>query len=156
MQKKRVYSIIYVNKFIWSRFIVNIVVIDGQGGGIGRTLVEQLRVALPDAEIIAIGTNSIATSSMLKAGASMAATGENSIVVACSKADIIAGPVGIVLSNSMLGEITDKMTYAITTSNAKRVLVPVSKCNTRIAGVADKPLSKYIESAVSIIKEMYN
>ena len=135
---------------------LNIVVIDGQGGGIGKCLVEQIRTSIPKAEIIAIGTNSIATSAMLKAGATMAATGENSVVVTCKKADIITGPVGIVLTDSMLGEITEKMTHAITTSSARRILIPVSKCNTRIAGLPEKPLSKYIESAVEQIKEFYN
>ncbi|MEG1180264.1 MAG: DUF3842 family protein [Oscillospiraceae bacterium] len=132
---------------------MDIVVIDGQGGGIGKNLIEQLRLSIPTAKIIAIGTNSVAASSMLKAGATIAATGENSVVVACKNADIIAGPIGIILTDSMIGEITEKMTHAITTSTAKRILIPVSKCNTRIAGLSDMPMAKYIENAVTLIKE---
>lgn len=131
---------------------MNIVVIDGQGGGIGKNLIEQLRLSIPDAYITAIGTNSTATSCMLKAGASVAATGENSVVVACARADIIAGPIGIVIADSMIGEITERMAHAIAISRASKVLIPVSKCNTKIAGLSDIPMSKYIESAVKIIK----
>lgn len=135
---------------------MKIVVIDGQGGGVGKSLIEQIRINIPSADITAIGTNSVATSCMLKAGASSAATGENSVVFASRKADIIAGPIGIILTDAMLGEITEKMAHAITTSDAKKVLIPISKCHTSIAGLADKPMSKYIDDAVDIIKGFYN
>ncbi len=135
---------------------MKIVVIDGQGGGIGKSLIEQIKLKFSDAEIIAIGTNSAATSCMLKAGATYAATGENSVVVACKTADIIAGPIGIVLADSMLGEITQKMSHAVATSNARKVLIPISKCHTSVAGLVEKPMSKYIDDAVDIIKSFYD
>lgn len=135
---------------------MKIIVVDGQGGGVGKSLIEQIRANIPSADITAIGTNAVATSCMLKAGANSAATGENSVVFASKRADVIAGPIGIILSDAMLGEITEKMAYAITTSNAKKVLIPISKCQTSIAGLADKPMSKYIDDAVDIIKDFYN
>ncbi|MFY9197700.1 MAG: DUF3842 family protein [Acutalibacteraceae bacterium] len=135
---------------------MKIVVIDGQGGGIGKSLIEQIKLKISNAEVIAIGTNSVATSCMLKAGATYAATGENSVVVACKTADIIAGPIGIVLTDSMLGEITQKMTHAVTTSNARKVLIPISKCHTSVAGLVEKPMSKYIDDAIDIIKSFYD
>lgn len=135
---------------------MKIVVIDGQGGGIGKSLIEQIRLKISTAEVIAVGTNSVATSSMLKAGATSAATGENSVVVACKSADVIAGPIGIVLTDSMIGEITQKMAYAVTTSDARKVLIPISKCHTSVAGLVDKPMSKYIDDAVNIIKGFYD
>ena len=102
---------------------MTILVIDAQGGGIGRQLVLSIKQALPDAEILAVGTNAAATAAMLKAGASSAATGENAVVVCARKADMIIGPVGIVIADSMLGEITPKMALAVAQSRAKRVLI---------------------------------
>ena len=129
-----------------------ILVIDGQGGGFGKSIIEKLKQNKPNnCEIIGIGTNSIATSVMLKAGADMVATGENPVIVGCKKADVIAGPMGIVLANSMLGEFSPTMAAAVAESEAIRVLIPVSRCNTHIAGVVEKPLSKYIDDAVAMI-----
>ena len=129
-----------------------ILVIDGQGGGFGKSIIEKLKQNKPNnCEIIGIGTNSIATSVMLKAGADMVATGENPVIVGCKKADVIAGPMGIVLANSMLGEFSPAMAAAVAESEAIRVLIPVSRCNTHIAGVVEKPLSKYIDDAVAMI-----
>ena len=131
---------------------MNIVVIDGQGGGIGKRLIETLVPKLPaTAEIIAVGTNSIATSAMLKAGASAAATGENPVLVNCTSADIITGPMGIVLANAMYGEITPAMAVAVGASSAQKVLVPVDRCNTHIAGTKEMTLAQYIEDAVQNI-----
>lgn len=132
---------------------MRIIVIDGQGGGIGRSIVERLRMDAPGAEIIAVGTNSLATSAMIKAGANAGATGENAVLYNCSHADVITGPIGIILANSMLGEITASMALAVSNSCAEKVLVPVSKCHVRIAGMEDKPITKYIEEAVAIIKQ---
>lgn len=127
---------------------MRIVVIDGQGGGIGRALVEALRQALPNAVLVAVGTNSMATSAMLKAGASMGATGENAVLYNVCQADVILGPVGIILANALLGEITPAMAAACAGATAPLVLVPVSKCRLHLAGIHEWPLSRYIEDAV--------
>lgn len=129
---------------------MKIVVIDGQGGKIGKTIIEQLKAADSTSEVIAIGTNALATAAMLKAGADNGATGENPVVIASRTADVIVGPIGIIAADSMLGEITPKMAEAIGQSSAKKVLIPVSKCF-EVAGVQDMPLSQYVTEAVQII-----
>ena len=128
-----------------------IVIIDGQGGKIGTQLIATLRERNVDASIIAIGTNGIATSNMLKSSPTAAATGENPVIVACRDADVIAGPIGIVIADSLYGEVTPKMACAVGQSNAVRVLIPVNKCDSTVAGVADLPLSELISSAVTKI-----
>ena len=130
---------------------MNILVIDAQGGGMGRQLVSTLKQAVPEAAVIAVGTNSAATSAMLKAGADRAATGENAVVVNARRADVITGPIGIVVADALLGEITPAMAAAVGSSGAVRVLVPVSHCATVVAGVPDLPLSALIQSAVERI-----
>jgi len=130
---------------------MRILVIDGQGGGVGRALIERLRIRLPDGEILAVGANAIATSAMLKAGASAAATGENAVKVCCRDADVIAGPIGIVLKDSMMGEITGEMAAAVAASKARRVLIPVQRCATTVAGVGNQPLQALIEDAAEQI-----
>ena len=107
---------------------MTIMVIDGQGGKMGKGLVEMLKKSCPEDEILAIGTNSIATAAMLKAGADAGATGENPAVVTSRTADIIVGPMGIVIADSLMGEITPKMAVAIGQSPAKKVLIPVNRC----------------------------
>lgn len=128
---------------------MKIVVIDGQGGRIGKALIEQLRAKSADACLLAVGTNSIATSAMLKAGADAGATGENPVVVACRDADVIIGPIGIIAADSMLGEITPRMAEAIGQSRARKVLVPVNRCF-EVAGVQELSLSQYVEQAVEL------
>lgn len=132
---------------------MRIVVVDGQGGGIGRALVEQLRQEerLAGAEIICAGTNGIATSAMLRAGATQGATGENAIIVCSRSADIITGPIGIMMKDAMLGEITGAMAEAITDSRAERVLIPVSRSHTHIAGFSEMPMKLLVEAAVKQI-----
>lgn len=129
---------------------MNIVVIDGQGGRIGKAIIEQIRACSINCEITAIGTNSLATSAMLKAGADNGATGENPVVIACRKADYIVGPIGIVIADSMLGEITPKMAEAVGQSDARKILIPVNKCIS-VAGVQEMTLSQYVENAVQMI-----
>lgn len=124
-----------------------ILVIDGQGGGLGRQLVAALLAACPAAELTAVGTNSLATSAMLKAGAARAATGENAVVVNCRHADVIVGPLGIVIADALLGEITPAMAAAVCRSDAKRVLVPVNHCDNYVAGVPDQPVSRLVQDA---------
>ena len=114
---------------------MNILVIDGQGGGLGRQLIQELKETCANAEIVAVGTNSMATGAMLKAGAKLAATGENAVIVCSKKADVIVGPIGIVIADSMLGEITPAMAAAIGKSRAKRVLIPMNVCDNIIVGV---------------------
>ena len=129
---------------------MKIVVIDGQGGRIGRVVIEQLRSSGCTDEILAVGTNSIATSAMLKAGADAGATGENPVVVASRDADVVVGPIGIIAADSMLGEITPLMAEAIGRSSARKVLVPVNKCF-EVAGVRQMSLSEYVQEAVDLV-----
>jgi len=129
-----------------------IVVIDGQGGKIGSLLVSRLKAQAGQAEIYAIGTNSIATSAMLKAGADYGATGENPVVVNCRIADVIVGPVGIVVADSLVGEITPAMAVAVGQSGAQKVLLPVNRCNNYIVGARDLSISDLIEAAIAYIK----
>ena len=124
---------------------MKLVIIDGQGGKMGRTVIEQLKKNLPDLEIYAIGTNSIATSAMLKAGADYGATGENPVIVGARTADIIIGPIGIVIADALMGEITPAMSAAIGQSSAYKILIPVNRCNHYIAGCGDHSLGEYIK-----------
>ena len=130
-----------------------ILIIDGQGGRIGSQLIEALRERIKDAEITAVGTNSIATANMLKASPDSAATGENPVIVACRKADVIAGPVGIVIADSLGGEVTPKMAKAVGQSNAARVLIPVNRCDNMVAGVGDVPMTALIRDAAGLIQK---
>ena len=130
---------------------MNIVIIDGQGGRLGKTLVEAAIVRFPDARITAVGTNTIATAAMIKAGAKRAATGENAVVVACRDADFIIGPIGIVIADSLFGEITPKMACAVARSASRRILIPVNRCDHIIAGVGEQSLSALIADAVDKI-----
>lgn len=130
-----------------------IVVIDGQGGKIGKQLVERLLQEVDNVEVIAVGTNSIATSNMIKGGAEHAATGENPVIVASRNADIIIGPIGIVIADSLYGEITPAMAVAVGQSNAKKILIPMNKCDNLIVGVVDQPLGDMIKDAMQLIKD---
>ena len=131
-----------------------VLVIDGQGGGLGRQLVSALAAACPEAELTAVGTNSLAANAMLKAGASRAATGENAVVVNCRRADVIVGPIGIVIADALLGEITPAMAAAVCQSGAKRVLVPINHCEHYVVGVPDQPVSQLVAAAAQKVKEL--
>ncbi len=133
---------------------MTILIIDGQGGSIGRQLVHLLRERFPRAELLAVGTNSIASANMLKAGADGAATGENAVVVGCRRADFVVGPIGIVIADSLMGEVTPAMAAAVGQSAAVRVLIPVNRCDTLIAGVAEPSLSSLLEDAVLKIAQL--
>lgn len=133
---------------------MNILVIDGQGGRLGRSLVENLRKTCPEAHITAVGTNSIATENMLDSNcAHQLATGENAVIVACRSAQIIVGPLGIATADAMMGEISPAMANAVASSPAYRVLIPVNLCNTYVAGVA-KGTSAILEDAMNHIREL--
>lgn len=131
-----------------------ILVIDGQGGNLGGQLIKLMKEQLTSVTIHAVGTNSRATANMLKGGADMVATGENAVVVGCRKADIIVGPVGIVIADALLGEITPLMAKAVGQSEAVRVLVPVNKCETLIAGTEEVSLSQLLKDAVDKVKQL--
>lgn len=134
---------------------MKIAVIDGQGGGIGKNIVEKLIAELGNnIELLALGTNANATAAMLKAGANAGATGENAIVVNAPKVDIIIGCIGILAAGSTLGEITPKIATAVGMSSANKVLIPLGKCMIHVVGVVGKPLPYYIDNAVSIVKDM--
>ena len=130
---------------------MKIVVIDGQGGSIGKAIVEQLVKKVDIESIFCIGTNSVATANMLKAGAKYGASGENPVVVACRDADYIIGPIGIIMADSMLGEISPLMAQAVGASNAHKILIPINKC-LAVAGVQNLTLSDYIKIAVDSIQ----
>ncbi len=127
---------------------MNILIIDAQGGGIGRQLVAAIRENLPEAEITAVGTNTAATAAMLKAGAHHGATGENAVVVGCRRADVIIGPVGIVIADALYGEVTPAMALAVGQSAAKRILIPVNHCDNVIVGAAALPMGAMIDAVV--------
>lgn len=132
---------------------MRIAVVDGQGGGIGRAIVERLRKELDeDVEIIALGTNVAATSLMLKAGANEGASGENAVVYSAGRVDFIIGAIGIIAANSMLGELTPAMARAVSESPARKILLPLNRFNIEIAGVRNEPLPHLIDNVISILK----
>ena len=132
---------------------MNVLVIDGQGGKIGARLIELIKKEDSDINIIAVGTNSAASSAMLKSGANSAATGENSIKVACRKADFILGPVGIIAADSLLGEITADAANAVSRSDATKILIPLNRCETIVAGVSEISMTELLNDAV---KKLFN
>ncbi len=131
-----------------------VVVIDGQGGRLGRLLIESILKDNLSCELYAIGTNSIATGSMLKAGAVHGATGENPVIVAARDADVIIGPVGIISADSLLGEITPKIAVAIGQSPAIKLLIPLGQCNNQVIGVQDMSMNDLVRSAVERLKTL--
>ena len=132
---------------------MNLLVIDGQGGQLGSQIIKAIRTRYNDINIIAVGTNATATTSMIKAGANQGATGENPVIVASRKADVIIGPVGIVIADSLLGEITPKMAVAIGQSNATKILVPINKCENLVAGVPNLTTTALIDDTLYKLQE---
>ncbi len=132
---------------------MTILVIDAQGGGVGKQLVTAIKQNIEGAYVLAVGTNSTATTAMLKAGADEAATGENSVMVGCRKADIIVGPIGIIIADALLGEVTPKMALAVSQSSAKRILIPFNHCDNIIVGIDDFSTGKLIKQAIDEIKK---
>lgn len=130
---------------------MKIVIIDGQGGRLGKLLVECVRTRLPQAQIYGIGTNSLATSAMLKAGADFGATGENPVIRAVADADGVLGPIGIVVANAILGEVTPAMAEAVGNCRGKKYLIPMNNCGVMVAGVAEQPLSAYVADAAEAL-----
>ena len=134
---------------------MRVLVIDGQGGGLGRQLVAAISAACPDAELTAVGTNSLAASAMLKAGAARAATGENAVLVNARRADVIVGPLGIVIADALLGEITPAMAAAVGQADARRILVPVNHCDNYVVGIADVPVGTLVQSAAQKVRALW-
>ncbi|MBC8631420.1 DUF3842 family protein [Paraclostridium tenue] len=134
-----------------------IAVIDGMGGGIGAQIVTSLREELPSyIEIYALGTNSIATSSMMKSHANKGATGENAIIVSTKKASVVVAPISVVIPNSMMGEVTSKISESIATSEALKILLPIMPEDIEMVGLEGKPLALLIKDAVKLIKKEFN
>lgn len=127
---------------------MTVLVVDGQGGRLGSQLVKEIVQRFPEHDLLAVGTNSMATERMLKAGAARAATGENAVAVACRRADVIVGPVGMVIADALLGEVTPAMAEAVGRSGAVRILLPSDKCDTLIAGIGGQGMSVLIADAM--------
>lgn len=133
---------------------MKILVIDGQGGGVGKALVEKVNSRIKNADIIVVGTNSTATVNMMKGAAVSGATGENAVVYNCKSADVIVGPIGIIMANAMLGEITPKMAEAVSSSGAHIFLVPMNQCHAQVVGVQEKKLTEYLEEIADGIAKL--
>lgn len=133
---------------------MNILVIDGQGGQLGCQIIKAVSLKYPQADIMAVGTNAVATAAMIKSGAKKAATGENPVIVACRKADVIIGPIGIVIADSLFGELTPAMAVAVGQSSGAKILIPVNKCENLVAGVSELSVSALVEDAVLKIKNI--
>ena len=131
---------------------MKILIIDAQGGGLGKQVVTAVKQSFPEVEVTAVGTNSAATSAMLKAGADHAATGENAVIVGCRRADVIVGPIGIVIADSMWGEITPAMAAAVGQSCARRILIPINHCDNIIVGVPDLSVGRLVAGVVEEIR----
>ena len=135
---------------------MNVVIIDGQGGQLGAQLVKEITAEIPGCAITAIGTNAVATAAMLKAGAKNAATGENPVIVAVRRADVIIGPIGIVIADALLGEVTPKMALAVGQADAARILIPMNKCDNLVAGVSGVSAAALIGDAIAKLKGLMN
>ncbi|MBQ8118320.1 MAG: DUF3842 family protein [Lachnospiraceae bacterium] len=131
-----------------------VLVIDAQGGGLGKQLISGIKKEMPDVTILAVGTNATATANMLKAGADRGATGENAVLVACRQADVIIGPVGICIADAMLGEITPAMAAATGSCRARRILIPYNNCETMIVGVREGSVGKLVQEAIAELRKI--
>jgi hypothetical protein len=134
---------------------MKILIIDGQGGGLGAQIVTAIIKNFPACSVRAVGTNNSATVAMIKAGAKEAATGENAVVVACRTADIIIGPVGIAIADALLGEVTPTMAVAVGQSRAKRLLIPINQCDNTIVGAANLPVNKLLQQVVEFVGDCH-
>lgn len=132
---------------------IDIVVIDGQGGGVGKAIIEAIKKVYPQRFILGIGTNTVATNNLKKGGADAIATGENAIIYNCKKANMIIGPIGISFANSMYGEISPAMAKAINESEAVKYLLPISQCRVTIVGVKNKTVNEYIQDLITLLKQ---
>lgn len=144
----------FLHKINRKENIMNILIIDAQGGGIGKQLVSLVKKNMPDVSVTAVGTNSAATLAMIKAGADNAATGENAVVVNSRKVDVIIGPIGIVIADALLGEITPLMAKAVAQSPAKRILIPMNHCDNIVVGVDDLNIGKLLQDVIGELQQI--
>jgi len=134
---------------------VKVMILDGQGGGIGAAVIKGLRAAIgPELEVLALGTNSIATSNMMKAGANKGGTGENAIAVTSRRVDVIIGPLAILMADAMMGEVTPKVASAVSSSPAGKILIPLTQEKVTLVGVSGEPLPHLVNQVIGILKEM--
>lgn len=133
--------------------VVTVAVIDGQGGGIGNAIIQKLKSKVPNIKIQALGTNSSATRNMIKAGADEGATGENAIIYNVKNADIIMGVLAILMPNSMLGELTPKMSEAIGASHAMKILIPLARCNIKVAIPGEYNIQQCIDYSIELVND---
>ncbi|MBR4880630.1 MAG: DUF3842 family protein [Clostridia bacterium] len=133
---------------------MKVVIIDGQGGALGARLVKEILSELESLELSVVGTNAIATAAMLKAGAKSGATGENPVAVACRRADVIIGPVGIVIADSLMGEVTEKMALSVARADAVRILIPMNKCDNLVAGISEPNTGELIADVIVKLKAL--
>ena len=133
---------------------MNVTIIDGQGGQLGAQLVKEITARFQNVTLTAIGTNAVAAAAMLKAGAKNVASGENPVIVACRKTDVIIGPIGIVIADSLLGEVTEKMALAVSRADAIRILIPLNRCENLIAGVPNLNTSALIADVISKLNDI--
>ena len=133
---------------------MRILIIDGQGGQLGAQLIKAVSAHFSDVEITAVGTNATATAAMVKAGAAKVATGENPVIVACRKADVIIGPIGVVIADALYGEVTPQMAIAVGQADAVRIFIPVNKCDNLVAGVSDVTMTAMIEDVIRKLEQV--
>ena len=134
---------------------MKVMVLDGQGGGIGAAVIKALRASLgPDMEILALGTNSIATSRMMKAGANRGGSGKNAIIITSYNVDLIVGPISILMGNAMMGEMTPEMASAVSSSPARKILLPLTQEKITIVGGSNDPLPHLVNQAVAMVKDL--
>ena len=133
---------------------MKILVIDGQGGSMGRSLIASLLRELPGAQIIAVGTNAAATAAMIKGGASVGATGENAVIYNAARCDVIVGPIGVIVPNAMYGEVSPAAAQAVGMSDAAKVLIPSTQCNVSVVGAEYRALAEAIAEAVRMVKTL--
>lgn len=134
---------------------MEVVVVDGQGGGIGKNIIQAIKEQLTDITVIGVGTNSIATTNLKKGGADIIATGENAVIYNVTHANIVIGPIGIAFANSMYGEITPRIAQAVSESEAMKYLIPISKCTAHVIGVETKSIPQYIDDLIMVLKKEY-
>lgn len=133
---------------------MNILIMDGQGGQLGAQLVKEIMARFDGVQVTAVGTNATATATMLKAGAKHAATGENPVLVACRRADVIIGPIGIVIADSMYGEITPKMAVAVGQADATRILIPMNRCENVVVGIEEVTVTAMVEGVLKKLDKL--
>ena len=133
---------------------MKLLIIDGQGGGVGKSLIQALKAGFPGKPIVAVGTNGVASTAMLRAGADMVATGENAVIYQCGQAEIIMGPMGILCANAMLGEISPAIAAAVSASPAQKVLLPMERCGLHVVGTAKQTLEAAVAEAVEKVREL--